>query len=125
MSAISQKSSVMAPSGELRSAGGGAGRSWRADAITSIELGLMATAVERVLRANSTWPLRPGPHRCHARRRALQACRREARVLGSDHVRQRVDQREVGEGLGKVPQVTPTARIDLLGIQAERAGVGD
>ena len=47
------------------------------------------------------------------------------RLLGADHVHDRVDQRQVGERLREVAQVPPAARVDLLGVELERAGVGE
>ena len=42
-------------------------------------------------------------------------------LLGADHVHDRVDQREVREGLREVAEVAAGARVDLLGVEAERA----
>ena len=42
-----------------------------------------------------------------------------------DDVHDRVDQRKVGEGLREVAQVAAGARVDLLGVETERAGVGE
>src|SRR3954470_11585704 len=50
---------------------------------------------------------------------------RQARAaLRADHVEQRVDQRQVGEGMREVAQVAAGVRIQVLGIEAERARVG-
>ncbi len=46
-------------------------------------------------------------------------------LLGVDDVHDRVDQRQVGEGLREVAQVAPGLRIDLLAVQVERAGEGE
>jgi hypothetical protein len=35
-----------------------------------------------------------------------------------------LDQREVGEGLGEVSQVLAGCRVDLLGVEVQRAGEG-
>src|SRR5690606_14590437 len=42
-------------------------------------------------------------------------------VLGADHVGDRVDQGQVGEGLREVTQMPSIARIDLLGVELEWA----
>ena len=44
-------------------------------------------------------------------------------LLGPDHVHDRVDQRQVGERLREVAEVAAGARVDLLGVEPERAGV--
>src|SRR4051812_38178552 len=44
-------------------------------------------------------------------------------LVGPDHVHDRVDLRQVGEGLGEVPEVAPRAGVDLLGVEPERARV--
>ena len=41
--------------------------------------------------------------------------------LGPDHLHRGVDQREVGERLREVPEVAARPRIELLGVEAERA----
>ena len=46
------------------------------------------------------------------------------RFFGADDVHQRVDLRQVGERLGEVPPVAAGARVDLFGVEAERARVG-
>src|ERR1700693_3711964 len=43
--------------------------------------------------------------------------------LGVDHVHDGVDQRQVREGLREVAQVPAAARVDLLGIELQRARV--
>ena len=45
--------------------------------------------------------------------------------VGADQMDDRVDEREVGEGLREVPEVTPGMRVDLLGVQQQRARVGE
>src|SRR5215217_2027564 len=47
------------------------------------------------------------------------------RLLGVDHVHHGVDQRQVRERLREVAQVAARARVDLLGVQAEVARVGE
>src|SRR5438094_6418913 len=44
-------------------------------------------------------------------------------LLGVDDVEDGVDQREVGERLREVAEVPPAARVELLGVEAERARV--
>jgi hypothetical protein len=44
-------------------------------------------------------------------------------LIGADHMHHRVDERQVGEGLREVAEMTAGARIDLLGIEPERARV--
>ena len=43
-------------------------------------------------------------------------------LVGPDHVHDRVDQRQVRERLREVPEVAAARRLDLLGVEAERAG---
>ena len=45
-------------------------------------------------------------------------------LLGADHVHDRVDEGQVGEGLREVAEVAAAAGVDLLGVEAERAGEG-
>ena len=45
-------------------------------------------------------------------------------LLGADDVHHGVDQRQVGERLREVPEVTAGARFDLLGVEVQRAGEG-
>src|SRR5262249_27826832 len=77
---------------------------------------------------SSTTPAVPGRP---ARPRSLssQSARARARVaqplVFPDQVHDRVDQREVRERLGEVAEVQSTVRIDLLGVEAELAGVGE
>src|SRR5437763_738316 len=54
--------------------------------------------------------------RAHADRREL---RRVLLRLGADHVHQRVDQRQVREGLREVAQVATRVGLELLGVQEE------
>ncbi|EUA33277.1 hypothetical protein I553_7687 [Mycobacterium xenopi 4042] len=42
--------------------------------------------------------------------------------FGADHVHYRVDQRQVGERLREVAQMTAGARLELLGVEVQRAG---
>src|SRR5579875_1103037 len=44
-------------------------------------------------------------------------------LVGPDHVHHGVDEREVGERLREVAEVAPGLGVDLLGVEAERAGV--
>src|SRR5713226_553189 len=53
--------------------------------------------------------------------RALEPVGRAA--LGPDHVHHRVDERQVREGLREVAQVPAAARVDLLGVELQRARV--
>jgi len=56
----------------------------------------------------------------------LAACARgDQGVLGSDDVHDRIDQCQVGEGLREVAQVAARARVDLLGIEAQRPCVAE
>ena len=45
--------------------------------------------------------------------------------LGTDEVRHRVDEREMGECLREVAQVPPRGRLDLLAVEAQVAGQRD
>src|SRR5438128_4551248 len=63
-----------------------------------------------------------------ARARGLEGRREDAgldALLGSDHVHDRVDQREVGECLREIAEVAPAPGVDLLGVELERTGVGE
>ena len=42
--------------------------------------------------------------------------------VGADHMHYRIDQCQVGERLREVAQVPAGARLDLLGVQVQRAG---
>src|SRR5438477_6031064 len=44
-------------------------------------------------------------------------------ALGADHVHHGVDQRQVREGLREVAEVATAARVDLFGIELQRARV--
>ena len=48
---------------------------------------------------------------------------RTRHLLGPDDVHDRVDQRQVGERLREVAEVPPAVRVDLLGVELQRAGV--
>ena len=48
-----------------------------------------------------------------------------AALVLADQVHDGIDQRKVGEGLREVPQVTAGMRVDLLGIQEQRTGLGE
>src|SRR5262249_1851527 len=74
-----------------------------------------------------SWPL-AGYWRCGARGSgAGEPERRELAgiqaALGTDHVHDCIDQREVSEGLRKVAEVTAASVVDLLGVELQRAGV--
>src|SRR5215469_6656998 len=45
--------------------------------------------------------------------------------VGVDQVDDRVDERQMGEGLREVPEVPSGMRVDLLGVQQQRACVGE
>src|SRR5438874_9516768 len=63
-----------------------------------------------------------------ARARGLEGRREDTgldALLGSNHVHDRVDQREVGECLREIAEMAPTSGVDLLGIELERTGVGE
>ena len=47
-----------------------------------------------------------------------------AQLLVGDHVRDRVDQRQMGEGLREVAELRAAERLDLLRVEAERASRG-
>jgi hypothetical protein len=47
-----------------------------------------------------------------------------AALVLADQVHNGVDQRQVREGLREVPEVPARVRVDLLGVQQQRAGVG-
>src|SRR4051794_14075692 len=47
------------------------------------------------------------------------------RLVGVDDVHQRVDEREVREGLREVAEVAARPPVDLLRVEAERAGVAE
>ena len=58
---------------------------------------------------------------------ALAGCERPGSVcvlFGADDVDHGVDQRQAGEGLREVSQVPSGMRLDLLGVQVQRAGEG-
>jgi hypothetical protein len=49
--------------------------------------------------------------------------RRLHRLLGLDHVHHGVDERQVGERLREVAEVSAPLRVDFLGVELERARV--
>ena len=46
-------------------------------------------------------------------------------LIGADHVHHRVDQSQVRERLREVAQVPAGSWVDLLGVEAERAGIAE
>ncbi len=77
-----------------------------------------------------TLPVRLGPDsptRGRARHRQSDQgdCGRRGLLVGADHVHDGVDQRQVRERLREVAQVPARLRVDLLGVEPERAGVAE
>lgn len=58
----------------------------------------------------------------HRRIRRLKYAGAVGLFFGADDMHHGVDQREVGERLWEVAQVTPGSRLDLLCVQVQRAG---
>src|SRR5215470_431521 len=52
-------------------------------------------------------------------------CTGATALILADQVDDGVDQGQVGKGLREVPEMTPGMRVDLLGVQEQRAGVGE
>ena len=54
-----------------------------------------------------------------------RATRARLLLVGPDHVHDGIDQRQVRKRLGEVAQVAAGDRVDLLGVEPERAGVAE
>src|SRR5580704_353052 len=69
----------------------------------------------------STAPAADTPHGIYLRYAVLIVAFLGSCLLRLDEARDRFDEGEVGEGLGKVPEVLTGRRVDLLGVELQRA----